>query len=405
MMRTLSKSTGDKKWHARILLIYESGIKRGAWKGERVYELITALTRSRFQMVFFGLRGPSEMPMRVSRRRAFILFALPGLLSRVSIFVTRRPRELRTAVSQRLFAVVTWPLSPCIVLTQTTLGQLIERLKARGHVVWAESDMTCPLEWHRVLMREAERIDASEDIIDELPSASRIAEEQRAFVAADRIVVLSPWALDSLPGAVRAKAVMVPPVSVPPAERPLEGHAGALRVEFLFVGQVGFRKGAHLLVEAIGNSVLCSATFHVFGEVRCNFLRYMERSNLSFPPNTQLHGAGAWREFVKARPRRYVAVLPSFVEGSPRVIYEAASLGIPAIVSPAARPAFFKDDREALVLSRPDAEQLRDAASRLLIEPALWQRLSANAYSAYRDTYNAASYGKEVVALLAGSNA
>ena len=122
---------------------------------------------------------------------------------------------------------------------------------------------------------------------------------------------------------------------------------------------------------------------------------------MTVPERVQLHGAGDWRAFVRNRPARYVAVLPSFVEGSPRFIYEAASMGIPAIVSPAARPSFFQHDQDALVLSDPDAEQLKQAAKRFVLEPSLWPRLSERAYATYRRQFDTASYGKRMAELLA----
>ena len=330
--------------------------------------------------------------------------ALPGLVSRFAEFFSLSPRELRTAVSQRVFATVTRLLRGHHVLTQTTLGRLVERLKARGHVVWAECDMTCPLAWKEILNTEARRINAVDEVQRELPSAARTSEEERAFAASDRVIVFSQWALDNLPQVIRAKAVVVPPVSVPPADRPIHYGDEELPIELIFVGQVSFRKGAHILMDALRDAPLDTVTCHAFGSLPDNFRDYMGRTGMIVPECMQLHGAGDWRAFVRDRPARYVAVLPSFVEGSPRFVYEAASMGIPAIVSPAARPSFFEHDRDALVLSHPDVEQLKLAASRFGVEPSLWWRLSKSAYANYQREFDTASYGKRMAELLSEAN-
>lgn len=383
-----------------VLLIYESGPSGRGWKGERVSELISALINDGFRAYFFGLRGLTQAPIRFGESFRCFLFALPGQCSRIAPLFGLSRRQTRTVISQVLFSAITRLTEPRTVLTQTTLGTLIEKLKIRGYQVVAECDMTSPREWKEILLKEGNRIGALEHIKSELPEECRVLQEERAFRAAHRIIVFSRWALDHMPADVRQKSVVIPSISATPCDKPLVDADDARPIEFIFVGQLGFRKGTHLLAEALSNLPEKRIKCHIFGKMRENFLRYMRQLNVEFPNSMHLHGYGDWRKFVRSNPRRYVALLPSFVEGSPRFIYEAAAMGLPAIVAPAAQPSIFVHESEILVMSQPSSVELNGAMIRFLDEPALWGRLSAAVHQTYKAAYQRTSYGKQVSELL-----
>jgi glycosyltransferase involved in cell wall biosynthesis len=82
--------------------------------------------------------------------------------------------------------------------------------------------------------------------------------------------------------------------------------------------------------------------------------------------------------------RAYVLVLPSYHEGLPLVLLEAASLGIPAITTAVGAIAEVFTDEENVVFVPPgDVAALAAAIQRLQGDPLLRARLSQNARQLY----------------------
>ncbi len=82
--------------------------------------------------------------------------------------------------------------------------------------------------------------------------------------------------------------------------------------------------------------------------------------------------------------RAYVLILPSYHEGLPLVLLEAASLGVPAITTPVGSIAeVFTHDEDVLFVPPGDVAALEATILRLFCDPSLRVRLGQNARQLY----------------------
>ena len=170
-----------------------------------------------------------------------------------------------------------------------------------------------------------------------------------------------------------------PPRTLPP---------GGKRDRFGFFGQVTEFKGLHILLDAVlrvPEEVWGGATLNVFGgnlefqpeAFRAHFTQLMERAGRRarfhgpYRPE-DLHGLMAGMDWV---------VMPSiWWENSPVVIQESFLHRRPLIVSDIGGMAEkVRDDVNGLHFRVGSPEDLADRLTRALVEPGLWDRLSAAA--------------------------
>ena len=385
-----------------VLVVYESGPNGRAWKGDRVSEVLCILRAELASTHFLGLCGFLDRRVRRSERGWDFLTALPGMVSRFSRVTRISPRHIRNVVSRVTFAAVCRLLNPDVVLTQSTLGAVAAGLKLRGKYVLAECDMTHTLGWRNILEEEGRRIGAEDEIKAELPPIYRQRQEHIAYSAADQVIVFSSWAKDQFPLKLQEKVGVATPLSIRPTPLPAV-QADAAEVSFLFVGQLCFRKGAHKVLRAFSMEGVPSSRIDLFGEARPQFRDYIRHNGFSIGENVVFHGHGDWREFVRNIRKRWVAVLPSLVEGSPRFIYEALALGIPSIVSPAAKPDFLTDGKSCLVVE-DGKRSLVSAVREIREDPVKWDELQMGCSDAYHAAFAEMSYGRRVLSIIRSSS-
>jgi glycosyltransferase involved in cell wall biosynthesis len=94
-----------------------------------------------------------------------------------------------------------------------------------------------------------------------------------------------------------------------------------------------------------------------------------------------------------------VLVLPSIVEGSAIVTYEALACGIPVIVTPNAG-AWITHDVEGLVVPVRNSDALAAAIERFARDRSFLASCSANALAA-RDRIGSDAYGRRLMRILA----
>jgi len=170
--------------------------------------------------------------------------------------------------------------------------------------------------------------------------------------------------------------------------------------EILFLGRLGARKGVPVLVAALG--LLAKTDLAWRAEIAGDgdaapYKAEVERLGLS--ARVTLPGWLAEAEAHRRLSRAAVVVLPSEAEGLPMAVIEAFAWGVPVIATPVGSiPDILEDGVQGLVMPVGDAPALARALERLLADPALRQRLGANALGCFRSRLDFAPFMERLVA-------
>lgn len=237
------------------------------------------------------------------------------------------------------------------VLDQTILPRAIERR------LITEEQLRFP-DWER----RFEYQEAS------LPTDGR---EEAEWTIADLIVTGSDFVRDGLVSlGVAPEKVRVIPYGVDPLRfMPNQGNRASILknrpLRILFAGAVGLRKGVPDLLEALRQFKP--------GEIEAKFVGEIELHDEKLKPYR------AWAEFLGPVPRSQmvglyrwadVFVLPSIVEGSATVTYEAMMSGCPVITTPNAG-SMVRDGIDGFVVPIHAPDKLAEALRRCIQKPEL----------------------------------
>jgi len=390
----------------QVLVVYESSVFEPGWKSNRVKNLLEALSTAGIKFQYWGLRSlrvPGSSRLGVGKVRLFFLpnyvAATFGAIAR-PFLDTFDTRASRNCISQFLFcAKFLIKKRVKVVFTQTTLGHVASLSKSRGAFVIAECDMTFPDVYEKVMRHEYVRYNIPERLQLELPSQNRLKNEKKAFQAADRIVVFSENVKRDFPEYLRQKVDVVRPSHmVLDTSRHLLNFTkkNEKEIRFIFVGQVGFRKGFQYIFQMMADPsirdlrIVCD----VFGTITSSMQWFLDRRSEEVYSNILFHGQGDWCGNLDQREYRYVGLLPSLIEGSPRVAFEMAELGIPLIASKAGAPFFIEDGKSGVILEHP--EKLSDAAKAFLSSSGEWSRIQKNMLSKIGQL-NEGDYGNQII--------
>lgn len=176
------------------------------------------------------------------------------------------------------------------------------------------------------------------------------------FERADRIIVQSPYAAETFvqQGMPREKLVVVPRAVDTSRFTPAAPNTDSM-FRALFVGQLCLRKGLPYLLRAWSALRLRQAQLVLVGPLHDDVKPLMQK--LDDP--TVVHVP--WSDDTAAHYRRAsVFVLPSLVEGSAKVTYEAMACGVPVIVTPNAG-AVARDRQEGFVVPIRDEGAIKEA--------------------------------------------
>ncbi|TAN84699.1 MAG: glycosyltransferase family 1 protein [Gallionella sp.] len=203
------------------------------------------------------------------------------------------------------------------------------------------------------------------------------------FIArrAARVVLLSgEWEQKlsvRLPGA--HLAVIENGVAEPP---PIETNKTAGKIVVLFLGNLCQRKGIWDLVACAGALPPAARLVLVGGEedpgIAADLRKYLAREGLE--DRVELTGPAVGKAKLRWLRSADIFVLPSYAEGVPISMLEAAAAGLPLIVTPVGGiPSVLSDGEHALFVQPGDHDALAGAINHLIGDPALRARLGAAA--------------------------
>ncbi|MBK1706977.1 glycosyltransferase family 4 protein [Halochromatium glycolicum] len=193
--------------------------------------------------------------------------------------------------------------------------------------------------------------------------------EQQEWALAKRIVAGSAFVRDGLIqlGVAEDKIRVVPygvdtvrfrAVETAAEEPPAGARRGPLRV--LFAGQVGLRKGVPDLLQALRRLPANAIECRLAGPIGLAADKLRDR-----PASAQLLGPVPRSRMAELFRWAEVFVLPSIVEGSAMVTYEALMSGVPVIATPNAG-APVRDEIDGTLVPIRDPQALADALQRYL---------------------------------------
>lgn len=219
--------------------------------------------------------------------------------------------------------------------------------------------------------------------------------ENEEWSLADLIVCPSPYVCSELVAAgVSASKIAVVPYgftntsssNVVSNER---SRSDNLRV--IFVGTVEPRKGLEDLVAAV--DLMNEQVFvDVFGSVSRATKEKLSRKNVV------LHGKVPFEVLVEAYRSADVFALPSYLEGSATVTYEAMSFGLPCLVT-SETGSVVREGRDGYIIPAGDPSAIADRLTRLARSPDMLLSMSLSA-KARAHSFSVDKYGERLCAIL-----
>lgn len=186
------------------------------------------------------------------------------------------------------------------------------------------------------------------------------------FTLADRVVLQSEFSYQSFVqmGVPKQKLLMVPRGVDTARFRPGPATDHPFRV--LFVGQLCFRKGVQDVLSAWEILKLKDAELWLVGSVHDEVKGLVRRAE----DDRSIRVFGHVNEPEALFQQASVFVLPSIVEGSAKVTYEAMACGLPVVVTPNAG-SVAREGQEGFIVPIRDPEALADRVLRLYRDRAL----------------------------------
>lgn len=269
--------------------------------------------------------------------------------------------------------------------------ELVAKAKDQGLVVVHE--LIISADSGRVLLEESRRFPGIEPGVDPVPVVEGgIARDRRKWALADLVLVPSSYCHDTTValGCDPAKLRTVP-YGIPEHWFELEVDPEPGRL--LCVGQVGLRKGHHILAEACRQLRRRGEVFsaRVAGPalVDVQLPLFEGPTYLGQVPRSQIQ-----QEFRRAD----VFVLPTLAEGMALVHLEAMACGIPVITTPHCG-SVVRDGLEGFIVPIRDSQALADRIATLLGDRDLRRRMGAAARARARE-FSWSRYGERLLEVL-----
>lgn len=225
------------------------------------------------------------------------------------------------------------------------------------------------------------------------------AREEEIYAMADGITVPSSFAarsfvemgipaerIHTIPYGVRLERFT--PTGVPPADR----------LEILFVGNVGLRKGVPYLLEAFARLKHPNKRLRVVGAMSREMPAVLERLPKD---NVEILGILPQQQVAEMMSRSHLLVLPSVEEGLALVQGQALACGCPVLATTnTGGEDLFQDGVEGFIVPIRDVDALLHRMEQIADDPALQQRMRAAGLERVKHLGGWETYGDRWEALL-----
>jgi len=220
----------------------------------------------------------------------------------------------------------------------------------------------------------------------------------RLFQDAAQVVVLGEGGRALLARRLPGMGAVVLPNAAPPLAR--DPERASTPVQILFLGELGPRKGAAVLIEALGRlnaQAPWRAVLAGDGDVQAlrrraaalDLLNRVEVLGWAEPPTVEVLLA-----------RSHILALPSFEETLPMAVIEAFGAGLAVVATPVgAVPEIVIDGQTGLLVPPGEAAALACALQRLVDTPALRRRLGAAGAALHSRRLSIGPYASRLQAL------
>ncbi len=198
----------------------------------------------------------------------------------------------------------------------------------------------------------------------------------------------------------------------PQARTARDGASPENAVQLITVGRAVEKKGLDVLLEALARLPPdCHWHWHHVGGGELMAPLKAQAEALELADRITWHGSQAQAYVLDLYRRSDVFVLPCRVagdgdrDGLPNVLMEASSQALVCLSTPVSGvPELIADGETGLLVDPEDAGQLCDALALLIAQPALRQRLGANAQSKVRSEFDHDAGVTQLLDLFAGSD-
>lgn len=249
--------------------------------------------------------------------------------------------------------------------------------KSAGHILLTENINTHQATSKQILDAEYRRLGIKPDHgIDE----RNIADESAKLELADYVFSPSDEVAKSLLNAnVPSEKIIRTSYGLGASDilspRQVEMRAGRNELTAIFVGRIGIRKGAHLLLEywvKAGVKGKLKLVGNVEKSAKHLIEPYLKRPDIEHIPFTN--------DLASLYRNADIFLFPSLEEGSPLVTYLALGAGMPSIVSPMGGGGVINDGCEGLVIDPHDADRWIESIRQIFSDAELRTKMSGNAH-------------------------
>jgi len=221
--------------------------------------------------------------------------------------------------------------------------------------------------------------------------------ERVGLLLADRIIVTTKSLEKHVKGLARGKEVWLIPNGVILELFSERGRRGGSGRSLLFVGRLTKQKNLFSLIEAARAVGGVKLTIVGEGPLRRELVDYSRELGL----DTRFEGYVPHDQLYKYYYAADVFVLPSLIEGHPKVLLEAMACGLPVVGTDVEGTREIITHERTGLLCGTDPGSIRDAVRRLLEDPELARKLGENARRQVAQEYNLGSILSRETSLMA----
>ncbi len=216
--------------------------------------------------------------------------------------------------------------------------------------------------------------------------------ELKEYELSDYIIAPSPFVKAGLINlGVPSYKIILIPYGIDTSQFPYKRRIFKNRpLKIVFMGEVGLRKGAHYLLEALKKLGKENVHLKLVGSVSFKqeiISSYSDVADfLGHIPKSEILSLLYWAD---------VFILPSLAEGSAISIYEALSTGLPVITTPSSG-SLVEDEKTGIIIEPASVEAIQVALTKLLENPELIEQYSENAFNS-RWLYDISRYERDIL--------